>query len=94
MAIKNSNTYIDPKRKVLYRNFHEIGDKVKIVYLVEISSNAHKIYVILFPNFEKTEVHIAEIIPIKIAERLISSCNNVFEKFIETMTVKFGKLMI
>lgn len=94
MAIKNAYSYIDPKRKVLYRNFHEIGDKIKVVYLVEISASAHKIYVILFPNFEKTEVHIAEILPIKIAERLIAACNNVFDKFIDTMQIKFGKLLI
>jgi len=37
MPIKNYETYgIDPKRKVLYRNFHSIDQKV---YLIEISRN-------------------------------------------------------
>ena len=40
---------IDPKRKVLYRNFHSIDGKI---YLIEISRNALKVFMLLFPNFE------------------------------------------
>ena len=47
---------IDPKRKVMYRNFHEIGECFKVVYLVEISRNDKKMFVILFPNYEKPDM--------------------------------------
>ena len=37
MPIKNHDEFgIDPKRKVLYRNFHDISGKI---FLVEISRN-------------------------------------------------------
>ena len=47
------------KRHVLYRNFHEIS---KVVYLVEISRDRKKIFVLLFENFEKPRLHIGEAI--------------------------------
>lgn len=43
---------IDPNRKVLYRNFHEIGKKFKVVYMVELSRTKTKFIIILFPNYE------------------------------------------
>lgn len=44
----------DQKRKVLYRNFHEID---QVIYLVEVSRDAKKVFILLFPNFEKPEDH-------------------------------------
>ena len=59
MILKDGGLYgIDPKRKVLYRNFHEISGTV---YLIEISRNALKVFIILFPNFEVPEIYIYEI---------------------------------
>lgn len=49
---------IELKRQVLYRNFHQIGDQI---YLVEISRNPKKVFILLFPNFEKPEEFLSEI---------------------------------
>ena len=49
LNVGNQNQAIDPKRKVLYRNFHEINSKI---YLVELSRNKQKVFILLFPNFE------------------------------------------
>jgi hypothetical protein len=43
---------IEPTRRVLYRNFHDIDGQV---YLVEISRNKKKVFVLLFPNFERPD---------------------------------------
>ena len=64
MQIKNSLfAGSDQKRKVLYRNFHNISG---IIYLVEISRTAKKVYIILFPNFEKPDIFIYEALSDKI----------------------------
>jgi len=63
MPIKNHEQMgIDPKRKVLYRNFHNIDGTI---YLVEISRNALKVFFLLFPNFEVPDILISEIMPEK-----------------------------
>ena len=63
MVLKNGSiSGIDPKRKVLYRNFHDIHGTV---YLVEISRNALKVFIILFPNFEMPEIYLCEVLPEK-----------------------------
>ena len=49
---------IDPKRKVLYRNFHSIDGTI---YLIEISRNALKVFILLFPNFEAPDIFLSEI---------------------------------
>ena len=49
---------VDPKWKVLYRNFHNIDDTI---YLVEISRNALKVFILLFPNFEAPDIFLCEI---------------------------------
>ena len=49
MNIGYNELGIENKRKVLYRNFHQISRRV---YLVEISRNTKKIFILLFPNFE------------------------------------------
>lgn len=59
---------IEPKRAVLYRNFHEISGKI---YLVEISRNKTKIFILLFENFENPTRHIAEVLLEKIALKLM-----------------------
>ena len=63
MPIKNYEINgIDPKRKVLYRNFHDVDGKI---YLVEISRNNIKVFILLFPNFEAPDIYISEIMPEK-----------------------------
>ena len=58
MPIKNHEEYgIDPKRKVLYRNFHDVDG---VIYLVEISRNALKVFILLFPNFEAPDIFLFE----------------------------------
>jgi len=58
MPIKNHGEHgIDPKRKVLYRNFHDVDG---VIYLVEISRNALKVFILLFPNFEAPDIFLCE----------------------------------
>ena len=80
---------IDAKRKVLYRNFHNISDKI---YLIEISRSTKKIFVLLFPNFENPEAYMHEIFSEKIASKLMSDNDNLFENLIDKFYVKFDKL--
>jgi hypothetical protein len=49
---------VDRKRKVLYRNFHDIYGTI---YLVEIFRNALKVFILFFPNFETPDIFIYEI---------------------------------
>ena len=49
----------EPNRQVLYRNFHQIDN---VVYLVEISRNPKKVFVLLFPNFELPHEYILEVL--------------------------------
>tara|TARA_B100000780_G_C20768720_1_gene305234 strand:- start:215 stop:436 length:222 start_codon:yes stop_codon:yes gene_type:complete len=59
MPLKNhESTGIDPKRKVLYRNFHNIDGTI---FLVEISRNALKVFIVLYPNFEAPDLFLSEI---------------------------------
>lgn len=53
---------VDPKRKVLYRNFHDIDGQI---FLVEISRNAIKVFILLFPNFEAPDIFLCEVMPEK-----------------------------
>jgi hypothetical protein len=92
--MKLKDPVFDPNRQVLYRNFHEIGLKFKVVYLVEISRNKHKIFVILFPNFERPDIYMHTILSYKIGEKLLSYVDNIFEEFIKTIDVKFGKIVM
>ena len=80
---------IELSRQVLYRNFHQIEDTV---YLVEISRNSKKVFVLLFPNFEIPNEYLKEILTDKQATRLMAECGNIFENFIANFYVKFGKL--
>ena len=65
MVMKNCDVYgIDKKRKVLYRNFHDID---WIIYLVEISRNNLKVFIILFPNYESPDIFLCEVMADKIA---------------------------
>ena len=90
MPIKNfESAGIDPKRKVLYRNFHEVS---QTIYLIEISRNALKVFFILFPNFEAPDIYISETLPEKVAQRLMTENSNMFEELIKKFSVKFGKL--
>ena len=53
---------IDPKRKVLYRNFHDLNG---MIYLVEISRMPKKIFIVMFPNYERPEIFVCDQIPEK-----------------------------
>lgn len=59
MNIGYNEKGIDMKRHVLYRNFHQIEDTV---YLVEISRNPKKVFIILFPNFERPDENVQEVL--------------------------------
>ena len=91
MNIGINSAGIDMKRQVLYRNFHQVDNQV---YLIEISRNAKKVFVVLFPNFERSDEYLSEVLTDKQATKLMSECGNVFENFIQTFYIKFGKLQI
>ena len=78
-------------RQVLYRNFHLIND---VVYLVEISRNPKKVFILLFPNFERPDEYVQEVLTDKQATKLMAESGNIFENFIANFYVKFGKLQI
>ena len=82
---------VEPKRTVLYRNFHEISGRI---YLVEISRNPKKVFILLFENFEDPSSYIVEVLLEKIAQKLMNDCQNLFENLVQTFTVKYGKLQI
>jgi hypothetical protein len=80
MIIKNPAFFnIDPKRKVIYRNFHDISGSV---YLCEISKNVKKVFVILFPNFEKNDIFITESLSEKMFQKLLSDNNYGYDSLI------------
>ena len=89
MNIGFNDNGIDMTRQVLYRNFHLIND---VVYLVEISRNPKKVFILLFPNFERPEEYIQEVLTDKQATKLMAESGNIFENFIANFYVKFGKL--
>ena len=91
MNIGYNNNGIDMTRQVLYRNFHMIGDTV---YLVEISRNPKKVFILLFPNFEQPTEYMEELLTDKQATKLMAESGNIFENFIANFYVKFGKLQI
>lgn len=59
MNIGHNEAGIEMSRQVCYRNFHQIND---VVYLVEISRNPKKVFILLFPNFERPEEYIQEVL--------------------------------
>lgn len=90
MIIKNHIAEgIDPKRKVLYRNFHDIDGKI---FLIEISRNALKVFILLFPNFEAPDIYLSEIMAEKKAQKLMTESDNMFEELVKKFHVKYGKL--
>ena len=95
MPIKESvarDAGIDPKRKVLYRNFHDIN---RMIYLVEISRSAKKVGVVMFPNYERPEIFVCDALPEKTFQKLLTDANGIFDNLISaTFKVKYGKLYI
>lgn len=90
MPLKNHEECgVDPKRKVLYRNFHDIDGKI---YLVEISRNALKVFILLFPNFEAPDIFLCEVMAEKKAQKLMTESSNMFEELIKKFHIKYGKL--
>lgn len=76
---------------MLYRNFHECAGKI---YLIEISRNSKKVFIVLFENFEEPHNHIATALTTKVAYKLLNDNENLFEKLIGQFFIKFGKLQI
>jgi hypothetical protein len=91
MAIINDSTGVDRARRVLYRNFHDIA---RVVYLVEISKNEQKMFICLFPNFEKPALFISQVLSYKIGQKLLTDNLGVFENWISTFSIRYGKLWI
>ena len=89
MNIGYNELGIEPKRKVLYRNFHQVDANV---YLVEISRNPKKIFFLLFPNFEQPTEYLSEVFYEKVAMKLMNDCQNLFENLVKKFYVKFNKL--
>jgi len=42
------------------------------IYLVEISRNTKKVFILLFPNFEQPEEYLSEVLAEKVAMKLMS----------------------
>lgn len=82
---------IDEMRKVLYRNFHEICG---MVYLVEISRNKTKVFIVLFESYSAPVTFIAETLHEKIAFTLFAKHDYHYPNFIETLYISYGKLQI
>jgi hypothetical protein len=62
---------------------------------VEISQNKKRIFVILFPNFEKPDLFLVDSISIKIFDRMLELSNSSFALFIEqNIEIRFGRLWI
>ena len=91
MQIGFNELGIEPKRKVLYRNFHLVSQKV---YLVEISRNIKKIFILLFPNFELPETYLHQVFAEKVAHKLMSDNDNLFETLVTRFYIKFSTLQI
>ena len=91
MNIKNELYGLSNQRKVLYRNFHQIG---AVVYLVEISKHLTKMFFCLFPNHEKPDIYIHEIVSEKIGLKMLSDNFGDYISLISKFKIKYGKLWI
>ena len=79
LQIGFSDINVPAKRSVLYRNFHNVSGTV---YLVEISRDKTKIYILLFENYESPHQHIGEALFERIAVKLMNDNANSFEKLV------------
>ena len=75
---------ITADRSVLYRNFHEISGKI---YLVEISRTSKKVFYLLFPNYEKPNNYLVEVMTEKQAMKLMSDSDNSFENIVARLYI-------
>jgi hypothetical protein len=91
LPISYNELGIDEKRKVLYRNFHEVSD---VVYLIEISRSKTKVFIVLFENYANPDGFIAEALTEKLAFSLMSRHGNLYENFVKSFNVAYGKLLI
>lgn len=60
--------------------------------MVEISKMKTKIVVVLFEDYVVPKNFIAEVIPLKIALKIMNGQNNLYENFVNSLFVKFGRL--
>lgn len=91
MAVGYNEKGIEAKRKVLYRNFHQISE---LIYLVEISRTKMKVFFLLFPNFEIPQNYLDVVLPERVACKMMADCGNSFESLIQRFYVKFDTLQI
>lgn len=91
--VSNAASGIDNDRKVLYRNIAEVGN-CKSSFLVEISKNKKKLFILLTDPTDKSRKIIHESLSIKIGEKLLVDLDGSFEDFIKTFEIRFGKLWI
>ena len=82
---------MDENRKVLYRNFHDVSDKL---YLIEISRNKTKVFICLFENYASPDEFIAEVLSEKLAFALMARHDNLFENFVRSFYIAYGRLQI
>lgn len=73
----------------MYRNFHDVSGNV---YLVEISKLKYKVFIILFENYANPDLFIAEALPEKLAYSLMAKHDNIFENFVSSFYIAYGKL--
>ena len=89
MPIGYNEHGIDSTRKVLYRNFHEVSGRL---YLIEISKGKTKVFICLYENYQCADVFIALALSEKLAFALMARHDNLFEKFVESFYITYGKL--
>lgn len=91
LPISYNTLGIDMKRKVLYRNFHEVSGTV---FLIEISRSKTKVFIVLFENYANPDSFIAEALTEKLAFSLMARHGNLYENFVQSFYIAYGKLMI
>ena len=86
-------TGINPKRKVIYRKFHDIN---QTIFLIEIcKSSKQNIVILLFPNFERPDLYICDTMPEAAFEKLLDDFNGSYNNLInKNFGIRSGRLFI
>lgn len=64
------------------------------MYLVEISQHKTKVFICLFENYSSPDEFIAESFSEKLAFALMAKHDNLFENFVQSFYITYGKLQI
>ena len=59
-----------------------------VIYLIEMSHNGKRAYVILFPNFEHSDKFIYDTVPLKVFTKLFKESHQNFVELISTFSVR------